>query len=158
MTGKKILLDSNLTVLLAVGLTDKSYISKHKRLSAYDENDFDIVIALLSESKGIVFSPNVLSEVSNFLRQTKDPIKTEISNTFIKIISGASEIFVESRDASLDQHFLRLGLTDAVMLMLANTESVLFTADAGLYIAALERGHEAINYFHLKEQRPDFQT
>jgi hypothetical protein len=77
---KTIILDANLAILFVTGVTNRGYIEKHKRLrDVYDETDFDIIASIISESDGVLFTPNVLSETSNLLRYIADPIKTEIS-------------------------------------------------------------------------------
>jgi hypothetical protein len=52
--------------------------------------------------------------------------------------------------------FIRLGLTDSVLLELGRSGATLLTVDLDLYLAALDAGLNVINYNHLKENRPDF--
>jgi hypothetical protein len=47
------LLDTNLLVLLVVGLTSREYISIHKKLTSFSEQDFEILETLLSEASEI---------------------------------------------------------------------------------------------------------
>jgi hypothetical protein len=41
--GQTLILDTNLLVLLVVGMTSRAYISRHKRLRAFLESDFDVL-------------------------------------------------------------------------------------------------------------------
>lgn len=50
-----------------------------------------------------------------------------------------------------DADYARLGLTDAVLLMLAERSAMLMSADLSLCLAAEQRGARAINYSHLRD-------
>ena len=143
--------------MLTVGVTNPRHIAKHKRLAKCDIFDFEILCALLSESPGIVFTPNVLSETSNLLRQISDPMRREISLTLARLISLHDEEAVASRVAAETPEYVRLGLTDAVLLELSATGFALLTDDLDLYLAAMRRGLTATNFSHVRDQRSDFQ-
>lgn len=151
-----LLLDANLCVLLAVGVTRPSYIARHKRLTAYDVQDFRNVERRVAMSTRLLFCPNVLTEASNLLRQAPESISREVSRTLADIVAHSEEQHVESRIAMADPRYLALGLADAVLLTLARQGCSLLTADLGLYLAAVRAGHNATNYNHIREQRPDY--
>jgi hypothetical protein len=147
-----VLLDTNLLILLIVGTTDRSYISKHKKLRAYSEDDFDLLLRLLDSMSAIIVTPNILTEASNLASQIGEPACTRIAMTFRALVGGFDERYVDSRRAVDQTEFPRLWLTDSGILdEMTNTE-VLLTADHGLYLAALHRGHEALNFNHLRIQ------
>ena len=152
-----IILDANVLLLVVVGLTNPDYISKHKRLQAFDKFDFDTVAEMIAASAGVVFNPNVLSETSNLARYTADPIKTQLANTLKVLISNTGERTIDSKIAVNREEYLRLGLTDSVLLELARSGATLLTVDLDLYLAASRSGLAAINYNHIKGQRRDFQ-
>jgi hypothetical protein len=157
MSGQ-IILDTNPLLLFVVGRTNLRYISVHKRLrNAFDETDFKNLVDLLEESSVIVLTPNVLTETSNLARYIDDPAKTEISKLLAKIISNGHEHFVSSKSAAARKEYVRLGLTDSVLLEAASLSGKLLTADAGLYEAALRANLAAQNFNHVKQMRPDFQ-
>src|ERR1700679_2257329 len=112
----KLILDTNLSILFVVGLTRRDYISKHKRLEAYDGTDFDIISGLIARSDGVIFTPNVLSETSNLVRYVREPVRSEVAITLGAIISKADERVIASRVAVQRREYVRLGLTDSVLL------------------------------------------
>lgn len=59
----RLLLDSNLLVLLIVGIHDPTLISKHKRLEIFEKADFDR-LSIFCEYfvGGLVVTPNTLTE------------------------------------------------------------------------------------------------
>ena len=158
MQGRTVLLDSNLAVLLSVGLAGREHISRHKRLTAFDEVDFDLLVRVISSSSGLSVIPNIASETSNLLRQTANPLRDLVSQTLAGLIGSAEEYVIESKQAVGDRSYLQLGLTDAAILQLVegNAGLSLVTVDFDLYLAAAMRDLDVINFNHLKQQRSDF--
>jgi len=151
---RQVVLDTNLALLLIVGLTNRNYIAKHGRLAAYRVDDYDLLSLLIESYAGIVFCPNVLTETSNLLGQIKEPIRRELYETFATVVElpAVVEKYVGSRDVVRDRPFQRLGLTDAVLLTLSESDGVLLTADLALYLEAKRAGRDAFNYNHIRDQ------
>ena len=75
----------------------------------------------------LVCTPHILTETSKcLLRQSGDPVRSEIMTTFKRFIDLADERRVQSAQAAELPSFVRLGLTDAAILSLD-----LFSAAAG---------------------------
>ena len=147
-----ILLDANLILLLVVGLTHPGYIGKHKRLSSvYNIEHFAILTARIAKARRLIFTPNTLTETSNLIEHISDPARSEINERFRKLIRSGDTVreqYVPSSAASDDSLFRRLGLTDVVLMQLLDGSITLLTADAPLYLAALDRGLRADNFTH----------
>ena len=139
--------DANLLVLLVAGLTERRLIGRHRRLREYSDR-----LARLVDRAGEVFvTPNTLTEASNLLAQHGQPERSRLLETLRKLIAGSPETVIASREASGDGAFLRLGLTDAVLLKAVSPDVPLVTVDLELYLAASVRGDErAINFNHLR--------
>ncbi len=151
------LIDTNLLVLLIVGLVDESYISKHRRLRVFSVEDFRWIRAQASAADELIFVPNVVTETSNLLRRIDGPIRGQLMRGFGALLSGAHERYVPSKEAAARREFERLGLTDAVLLILAETGAHLLTVDLDLYLAASTAGYSVVNYNHIREARRDFE-
>lgn len=82
-----LILDTQLLVLLVVGLTSPKIISKHKNLTAFDESDYELLRAMLGTDPNIVLLPNIVTESSNLLRQHRDSERTRIMTIFQELIS-----------------------------------------------------------------------
>ncbi|WP_172125428.1 hypothetical protein [Devosia sp. 919] len=149
---RKVVIDTNLALLFAVGLTNRKYIEKHKRLATFDEKDFEVILELIDASAGLLLCPNVLSETSNLIRYIADPIRSEITTMFSRIIASSEETYIASHSVASGWDFARLGLTDMVLVALADGATLL-TDDLDLYLAASSAGFEAINYSHIREAR-----
>ena len=148
-----VIVDTNLFLLLIVGVADPRYIAKHKRLRAYSIQDFALLRRLLSHAKKILVTPNTMTETSNLASYIAEPARSHILETFRAAFAEArlSEKFVESQIAAKRAEFLRLGLTDAVLLHVAGEPAEILTADYELYLAAVKSGLKAQNFNYLRD-------
>ncbi|MGV3491543.1 MAG: PIN domain-containing protein [Devosia sp.] len=142
-------------LLLVVGLTDKSYIASHNRLDTFGEDDFDALRELIDGYDRIVACPNVWSETSNFVRYAKGDRGDKIATTLQRLVAASEEVHIPSEAATNRKEYLRVGITDSVLLELAQSGSTLLTDDRHLYHAAATAGYDAINYNHLRAARYD---
>jgi len=150
MTG--VLLDTMLLVLLIVGSAGRDLVSKHRRLNVFSPEDYDIISDVVRQYGTVLLTPNTLTEASNLLGYHSEP---ERSVTFAKLrllVDENQEIVVPSTSACRNSLFLRLGLTDSVLLEAISDETPLITTDLHLYLTVIESNpRSAINYWHIKE-------
>lgn len=147
-----LILDTQLLVLLVVGLTSTRIIRKHKSLTAYTEADFDLLRDMIGNDDQLIILPNIASETSSLLRQHRDPEKTSIMSTFRNLIERCSETYVESAVAASQPEYARHGITDSAILAGCSYRCRIITADLGLWIAAEMRGLNATNFNHWREE------
>ena len=146
-------MDANLLTLLIAGRVNRTLIAKHRRLSGYTPEDYDILVNFLSGARRVYVTPNALTEASNLLRQHADPERSQLMAALREVIFRSEEIIVKSADASRNKAFTRLGLADAALLeLLATRETTLITVDLDLYLAALDNGSNALNFTYLLER------
>ena len=79
-----------------------------------------------------------------------EPARSHIAATFQVFIGVFHERYVTSSDAALDAEFSRFWLTDSAILHELGNGHVLWTSDADLYVAALQRGFQAVNFNDLR--------
>ena len=152
MNGVPLVLDTSLLVLLIVGSTRRALIERHKRLKAFTVEDFDLLRGLVTLAPQVVVTPNTLTEASNLIGQIDDPARTQIRETFRRVVGAVDEQYVTSRAASSVDHFLRLGLTDSGLIQLMSGSSrALLTTDLDLYLSVRQSGAEAVNFNHLRQ-------
>ena len=132
-----LLLDSSLLLLWIVGSLDRNLVHQHRRLAAYTARDFDILIDLVSQRGTVYVTPNTLTEATNLLMQHRDPQRTRLLEMLRASIAESEEVIVTSSLAAGRTEFLRLGLTDAVLLEAIAPFRPLVTADLELYLAAV---------------------
>jgi hypothetical protein len=150
MTGV-VVIDANLTVLLVVGSASKGYISMHRRLQDYTEDDFAVLGLLIAQFSDIVLLPHILAEVSSLARQINDPARKKVQRALRTLITTATELPIQSVFGAERDEFDQLGLTDAVILHLCNMSingisPTLITVDADLANSAHSLGYSVIDY------------
>jgi hypothetical protein len=125
-------IDSNLLLLLVVGIASRDYIEKHKRLKAYSLADFDLLVRQLSDASKVVLTPNTLTETSNLIEHIGEPARSHIYRTLKHLmdVDDSNEQYIPSKKA------------------LARPEAT----DLGqLYLAAIRSGAVAVNFNHLRD-------
>ena len=143
---KTVAIDTNLLILLVVGLTSPEYIRKHRRLApVYDSTHFELIRRLLVHAPRVLCTSHVLTEASNLLRQTGEPMRSEIMTTYRVFIQSAEEPTIPAKVAAQSPSFIRLGLTDAALLSLDPKEVRVLTVDHDLHIACSQHGFEVVN-------------
>jgi hypothetical protein len=140
--------DTQLLVLLVVGTASKLYISRHKRLHAFTEADFALLIEILGKPPRLRATPNTLTETANLVDDIAGPARLHIVRTFGRIVPTMSETYVPGARAVARPEFERLGLTDAALLDGSLADATLLTADVLLYLAAVQAGRPARNFHH----------
>lgn len=88
---------------------------------------------------------------SNLIGYIDKPARIKIFEVFSAYIRLADERYCESRQAVTRKEFVRLGLTDSVLLHETTDSFILLTADLDLYLAALNEGCPVQNFNHLRE-------
>lgn len=147
---KRLLLDTNLLVLLVVGVISPTCIARHRRLREYSIDDFLLLGSIVARAKQLLTTPNILSETSNLSSQIAEPWRSRIASGLARLIERHEEIYLASTVATTRSEFVRLGLTDSVTLALCENASLL-TVDLELYLAASRAGHDAQNFNHLRD-------
>jgi hypothetical protein len=151
--SKGILLDSNLLVLLFVGLVAPDLVRDFKRTNnqGFTEKEFFLLEGIVKPFSKIVATPHILTETSNFIFQ----LHGEKQRLALQIISKSIQTFKERRPQSKElvraEAFMNFGLTDTAILDLPPKKYLVLSIDAALVIALQKKGVEAINFNHLRQ-------
>ncbi len=81
---KGVLVDSNLLLLLFVGLFDPARIKKFKRTGHFSEVDFRLLVNFLAYFDKAITTPHILTEVSNLA----GPIGSHFASWFLFGLCG----------------------------------------------------------------------
>ena len=147
-------MDSNLTLLLAVGRAERGLVASHKRLRPYGEDDYELLQGFIVVSEAVVTTPNVMTEVSNIADYgVREPARARVTSSLKGLIGAFVEVYRQSADLTDFGEFERLGLADCSLLGVLDDKTRLLTVDNALYLAALERGREAVNFHHVRAAR-----
>jgi rRNA-processing protein FCF1 len=141
--SESIVVDSNLLLLLVVGLWTPRAIPFQKRLRDLTSDDFDLLRAFLSSFKTVVTTAHVLTEVSNLAAAASGQSRTGIFSQLSLLCKVLEERPVPAAPAVDQLEFRIFGLTDAVLSQLCS-EMLLLTQDGRLTTHLRNRGLNAL--------------
>lgn len=148
-----VFLDSNLLVLLFVGLLDPDRIQNFKRTNnrGFTKDDFSLLQGIVTVFSRVVTTPHVLTETTNYICE----LHGQARQSALQIISNAIQSFKERRSESKKlvkgDLFLQFGLTDSAILDLPPKKYLVLSVDGSLVSALQKKGIDAINFNHLRQ-------
>ena len=148
--SKRILVDTNLLILYVIGTFDKSQITTDKNTRSYTTDDFDLLRALIKNSK-IVVTPNILTELSNLTSSSNEISKQRLFAYLGKLFEQVDEECIPSTKVN-NQVLRKFGLTDNVIHKLAEKKILVLTADLPLYGYLSSVGLKVINFNHARSE------
>jgi len=148
--GKGLLIDTNLLLLLFVGLHSPKGIQRFKRTSQFAPEDFKRLVRVIRLFRHVVTTPSVLTEVSNLLGQLPEVLRLPNFQGFSLVIQDFQEHYLPSRELAQKPSFPRFGLTDAGIVEIANGRFLVLTDDFRLAGYLARRGIDVINFNHLR--------
>jgi hypothetical protein len=148
--SRGILLDSNILLLLFVGCYDRSQITKFKRTRQYTEDDFVFLNQFLPYFSRIVTTPHILTETSNLSGQFTGKSKDDYFAAFARQIEILDERQIPSKEIANKPHFRRFGLTDSVIVQLAQAKILVLSDDLCLCGFLEQSGVDVINFNHIR--------
>lgn len=131
---KRILVDTNLIVLLVVGLTDRNLIGRHKRTQNFMQSDFDLLSNLLNTATEIWITSHCLAEASNLIGQTNPTDKSKLFSTFRLLLENTEESHIHKSDVLINKNFHRLGVADCGFIQKSKRVDLTITADLALFL------------------------
>ncbi|MEA5415096.1 hypothetical protein [Synechococcus sp. BA-132 BA5] len=145
-----LLLDTNLLLLLFIGGKDVSLIKKARTLSAYTEEDYELLreFAELNRFTSLLTTPHIITEVSNLLGKERDDITRVGREATAEFLARCSERTDSSAQLASNPEFRRLGITDVAIAVAASTPAFILTADLPLYVYCASSGLDVANFNH----------
>ncbi len=147
---KGALVDTNLLLLLIVGLTNEESITRFKRTNKYTIDDYRMLQVLLKSFKTLWTTPNILTEVSNLAGNIEDWGKDQLFQILSKFILSHDEKYQPSKSVAGTYEFVRFGLTDSILLQVVTEGLLLITDDFPLAQYATKARIDVINFNHLR--------
>ena len=146
LEGREVLLDSELLVLMCVGLCNPASIRRTGVTQAFTENDFAGLVVLLSSARAVLLCSAVIAEASNHLDRKE--LSREV---LLRELKGRIDAYVETpigaRTIASNEHFLRLGFSDCGLLEAARVKGrTVVTKDRKLYGVLHAAGIDAVNF------------
>ena len=145
---KGIFIDTNILVLYIVGTINPKYIKRFNRgKNDFDENDFILISEFIDSFETKITSPQILSEVSNFLDE-----KADFCLGLKAYIELSEEKYIESEDLTKSHTFLKFGLADSSIVEVSKGSYLIFTDERPLFGYLTNQGIDAVNFEWLKSE------
>jgi hypothetical protein len=145
-----IAIDSNLLLLLVVGLVDQKLATRFKRTCIFAQEDFELLKKLLARFEKRFVTPHVLTEVSNFIGQVADPQRQLCRVQLAQFVKPSDEHHTPAKDLLEMTEYYTFGLTDASITDLALRQLLVVTVDAPLAHYLSNKGLPAVNFNHVR--------
>ena len=154
--GRGCVLDTNLLGLHFVGTLDPLLL-KDSRVNNLPGEFFLILQRCLAILQGIFVTPNLLTELHQYLRKIKrSSTRSEEMAALRKahfahlVTTAVQEQYFSSSSLVNEPEFQKVGLADASVISLAQEKRLLvLTTDSTLTQKLEQRGLDCVNFFHL---------
>ncbi len=141
-----VVFDTNLLLLLVVGLSERS-VSKHKRLSAFVEEDFKLIQTIAEHFDTIAAPSGVIAEVSNIIGYGGTSWH-KMHDQIIETVTHEERNYAATELLGT-KSLQELGYTDSLLCEKICSQFLFITDDHKLYSMACRRG-DAINFNHIR--------
>ncbi len=149
------ILDTNLLLLFLIGCWNAQKIADFERTSDYSMEDFRLLRKLLDQSKQLVTTPHILTEVCNLT----ESLNKNNDYKLFKILAGIQSYAKERRQEAaylmgenFHKPFLRLGIADTSLLDASVKGHLILTDDAACATSIYQAGGLVLNINHLRSK------
>lgn len=146
---KGVLLDTNLLVLLAIGIYRPNRVATFKRTKKYTSEDFSLVDRIVGSFDRRITTPHILTEAHSLARQLPEAEHSGVAAVFRHLIEEMFEVHVPAVEAAATKVYPRLGLTDSAIIE-ASAGILVVTDDLPLSLALSKLGRDVINLNHIR--------
>ena len=146
---RKVLLDSNLLVLLITGQVDLALLKSFKRVKNYEPQDVQLLTWLLSQFTSVVTTSYALAEASNLAGELSGYKRLRWFEVLSHFARLTPEAHVSTAEVGQHELMVPFGVTDAALGILAQNH-VLITAEYRLSGRLAEDGRHVLNFNHFR--------
>ena len=149
--GHAVLLDSNLLLLLAIGLFDDTLIGR-RRLDIFTPKDFELLVDLIAGYTTTVTTPHLLTELNNLAHQCVPERRHREFRHFLKLwMTKLQERWEPAAALCNTEGFAALGLADSAVVHLSAEGVAVLSIDLPLCRHLWGQGVAVLNFNHLRD-------
>lgn len=147
-----LLIDTNLLVRLIVGTLDRKLIKFNRADSRpFTEEDFDLLVEFATLFTRIVSTPHILTELSNLTGKLDSKRHSEVREIIkIFVLKKVDEAQVSAADIVQHEMFVRLGMADTAIHLIAPGKYLVLTDELALVGTLRKRGIDVINFNNIR--------
>jgi hypothetical protein len=150
---KGILVDANLLVVLLVGNLGPAHLKNCRatKSNSFTPDDFFRLQRFVVQFDTLVTTPHILTEVSNLAGRLPEPLLGQFRALFRDVVKSLYEQSLPAKEIAQDAQFLRFGLTDTAIKMIAPGRYLVLTAEWRLCGLLQQRKVDVINFNHFRD-------
>src|SRR5581483_5397292 len=145
--SKGIVVDTNLLLLLAVGLYDIKRIASFKRTSKFDVQIFAAVKKVVEQFEQRFTTPYIITELDNWARYLRENEWQAISSITQQLVPSLIEVYDQSSRIVRHALYANIGITDCSIELVQ--DALIFTDDLPFSKRMERRGRDVLNVAHL---------
>jgi len=143
-----VVIDTNVFILLIIGMINPKKIPDNKRTSIYNETHYNKLVDILAKYDKVYTSPNIVTEIDNLLNKTSGEDRYKYFKIIQEIINKSTEKYLASSEVVKNWYFQNVGITDSIVLLLGADSDLLISGDSEVCDYARSMG---INTFDFKQ-------
>jgi len=153
--GKRVLLDSNLLLVLLTGAIGVGLFAKFERVSQYTFEDYELLLRILSSFRSLLTTPHILTEVSNLANKLSGADRNHWYSNLAALCAserhenGLLEIWAPAAKLAAMPEFVDFGITDCAVAQIAS-DGLVITDDHRLSGVLNSRGIAVLNFDDLR--------
>jgi len=146
----RLIVDSNLVILLLIGNFDRNKILKFKRTNMFVAEDYDLLVSIIRKFSEIIVTPNIFTEVCNLCNKYNAENDYKLYAYLTQIVNNFNESYIATKSITNLDTFGKLGVSDSTIFELCSRGGLLITDDFPLYNYLNSKKYPAINFHHLR--------
>lgn len=149
--SRGLLIDTNILLLVIIGLCDRKLIGSFKRVIQYADKDYEVVTQLANNFNFLVTTPYILTETSNLAFQLPNCYHDNLSAVMQKLLHKSVERYIPSVEIVEDRSFTKYGITDAGISVISQGNYLVLTDDFKLAGFLKKKTQDVINFNHIRQ-------
>jgi len=152
LTQRRLLLDTNVLLLLIVGRIDPRHVARFRRTrDRFEGSDYHRLSRFIASDRQVVTTPHILTETSNLLGALNGSYLEQARGLLSQIIGVAVAEMRPSQYLVDQRAYWLFGLTDTAIVTAATEGTTVLTDDAALHAYLSGAGVDVINFNHLRD-------
>ena len=149
--SRGVLVDSSLLVVYLVGSFDRRHLVNCRAIkSSFTNEEFQLLARIIGLFDLVVTTPHVLTEVSNLAGRLPTRLHVPFRTFFASVMNQLLEQNASAADLSLAPQFVRFGIADTAISLVAPGKYFVLTEEAALYSLLLANGVDVMNFNHVR--------
>jgi hypothetical protein len=149
--SRGILVDSSLLVVYLIGSFDRRQLVNCRAIkSSFTNEEFQLLAGIIAQFDVLITTPHVLTEVSNLAGRLPARLHVPFRTFFAAVLKQLAEENAAAADLSLAPHFVRFGIADTAISLVAPGKYFVLTEEVALYSLLSANGVDVMNFNHVR--------